>query len=122
MSDSDLMKLKLKGAPDENKNERTEVVSFRISKKAKEDIDYIVKILGLTRGEWLEGVLSRDRKALGHVEQMVIDLNALTEVIGILKTYAYFAPTLQERAKITLSLQRLENDLKKALAEAPSFL
>lgn len=101
--------------------ERTQVVGFRITPKAAEDLTSIVKVLGVSKGEWLEGVINRDRRALGNIKDAVIDLQGLQEVISILKAYCVFAPSRFEMIRMRKHLERLEADLKKALAEAPSF-
>lgn len=121
MSEEGIMTLDLPKTTGDPPVMRDRVVSFRVSQETKEDIDSIIKILRVSRGQWLEGVVDRDRKALSHVEKMVVDLNSLVECIHILKTYAYFAPTMPERVKMTRSLERLEKDLKQALAEVPTF-
>ena len=104
MSETDLMSLNLPKTSGDPPVLRDNVVSFRVSQKTKEDIDSIIRILRVSRGQWLEGVVERDRKSLSHVEKMVVDLNSLVECISILKSYAYFAPSFPERVKMTRSL------------------
>jgi flagellar biosynthesis/type III secretory pathway protein FliH len=42
--------------------EQNPTVSFRISKDKKEELDSLVKELGITKKEWLEGVIGDDRE------------------------------------------------------------
>lgn len=102
--------------------ERTKVVAFRITPEAAEQICYTCKVLGVSKGEWLEGCAARDRRALKNVKDTVYDLKAIIEIIGMLKLYCVYAPTHRDMVRAKLALENLERDLKRALSEAPSFL